>query len=334
MTKRLKVGVSAALRPGKSPHTQTFLRGMAAAIHLFPEVRDLSFSFADDGADKDEAREAAKRLVAESVDAVIGPFASECVISAAGFYAEAGIPMVTPAGTALLDDDIDNLFRICPSDRQLAADVARRIRARGLKRAAVYSQDSTHSKRFARHIEAALGDLLVEAGDEPDVLVYTGRLAASREWLKEKRAAGVQLPVLMTDDAAAPELLEGVADPGDVEVVGFPAPTQIPEAQGLIQLYRRHYGGELPIYFTESVTAAVTIARARKSGRSLTASLAAGGIETPLGSISFVDGERQGLRCAIWAIGRSGELRLEDRLAEAAAETGPVETEERVRLPG
>lgn len=326
MTRRLKVGVSAALYPGASPHTRTFLRALGAAMNLYPEVRDLSFSYADDAADPEKARRVARELVAERVDAVIGPFASECLIAAADVYAEAGIAMVTPGATALLDEEVDALFRICPSDRQIAAALAQRVRARGLRRAAIYSDDSTHSRRLRNLIETALAGRLARPGGQPDTLVYTGRLAPSREWLKATRSAGVRLPVFLTDDAAGPEVLEGLTDPGDLEIVGFPAATQIPEAQGLVHLHRRHFAGELPIYFAESVTAAAVIGQAARRGPSLASALAAGNIESPLGPVTFVHGERQDLRCAIWAVDRAGRLRPDDELSSTISDVGALET--------
>lgn len=313
MTEQLKVGVSGALFPGRSVHTRTLLRALTIAINAFPETRNLSFEFADDGADAATARSVARRFVGSGVDAVLGPFASECLIGAIDLYAEAGIPLVTPAATAWIGGGYGNLFRVCPSDRQIAACLAGRAKARDFRHVAVFGDDSSHSGRLRRLIGLELDDAAIgyAGGVEgtTDALIYTGRFTSSREWLRSIRAAGLRLPVLMTDDAAMPELTDGVDGPGDLEVIGFPAASQIPEARQVSAIYRRLYREEPPIYFAEVIAAALVISQAGRRRRTLLDSLLNDMFETPLGPIAFVDGERRDGACMAWTVDASNRLR-------------------------
>jgi ABC-type branched-subunit amino acid transport system substrate-binding protein len=309
------VGVSAWLDPGSTVHAQTLLRTLTVAIDWTPGVSSLSFVYGNDEATPETAAAVARRFVAEGVDVVIGPFGSGALLGAIDIYEAAGIPVIAPAATIELPRRHANLFRICPSDRLLAAEVARRVRDRGFERVAVLSDDSIHYRTLRDRIHALLDGVATTGTGEPgaevpdvDAVVYTGRLKPSNAWLKAARGSGMTLPVIMTDDAAAADLLDGVADPGDLEVLGFPTAHQIPGAAVMAARYQRLYGGPPPIYFLEVLAAVETVAQARRSSRPLAQSLSNGTFLTVFGPTRFVDGERSSAALSLWTAGSDGRL--------------------------
>lgn len=308
--KKFVVGVSAWLDPGCTVHAQTLLRTLTVAIDWSPGVSNLSFIYGNDEATAATAAEVAQRFTAEGIDAVIGPFGSGALMGAVETYEAAGIPVIAPAATIDLPRRYSNLFRICPNDRLIATEVARRVRERGFERVAVLSDDSVHYRGLRDRIHTLLESSAANDGGEPgvDAIIYTGRLKPSNEWLKTKRASGMMLPVIMTDDAAAADLLDGVDDPGDLEVVGFPTAHQIPGAAVMAARYQRHYRSPPPIYFLEVLAAIEAVAQARRSSRPLAQSLASGTFLTVFGPTRFIDGERVSATLALWAPGPDGRL--------------------------
>lgn len=304
------VGVSAWLDPGCTVHAQTLLRTLTVAIDWTPGVSSLSFVYGNDEATPETAAAVARRFVAEGVDVVIGPFGSGALLGAIDVYEAAGIPVIAPAATIELPRRYANLFRICPSDRLLAAETARRVRERGFERVAVLSDDSLHYRTLRDRIHALLDGAATADIGEPGVeaVVYTGRLKPSNAWLKAARGSGMALPVIMTDDAASADLLDGIADPGDLEVLGFPTAHQIPGAAVMAARYQRLYGGPPPIYFLEVLAAVETVAQARRSSRPLAQCLASGTFLTIFGPTRFVDGERISAALSLWTAGPDGRL--------------------------
>ena len=137
--KKFVVGVSAWLDPVCTFHAHTLLRTLTVAIDWSPGVSNLSFVYGNDEAAAATAAEVAHRFTAEGVDVVIGPFGSGALMGAVEVYEAAGIPVIAPAATIDLPRRYSNLFRICPNDRLIATEVARRVRERGFERVAVLS---------------------------------------------------------------------------------------------------------------------------------------------------------------------------------------------------
>ncbi len=313
MKQRLRVGVSGALDRERTIHGRTLLRSITTAINAVPGFGEAAILFGNDEASGSQACEIAGRFITAGVDVVLGPFGSDCLMAAAALYAEASIPVVTPAATACLDQPLEAVFRICPNDHAIAAGIVGRIRERGFRQVHVTSDDSRHCRGLKGMITAALGSGIIAPPSDPteaDALVFTGKLQSSRAWLSKLRERSVILPVLMTDDAAASELLGGIDRPGDLEVLGFPAAHQVATTDPAVARYQ-HFHGTPPVYCLETLAAAAVIAQAGPPGGIL-AALQCCTFATALGPVRFDRGERFGATLAWWKPGRDGALSAHD----------------------
>jgi Periplasmic binding protein len=310
MTRPFRIGVSSALNAAQTLHARTVLRALTTAINYLPESASVSLLLADDQASGDRAVEIARRFIAEQVDAVIGPFASDCLSATAAIYGNAGIPLVLPAATICLPVAWPNVFRICPNDRIMAEQIAARAHARGFEHVTLESDDSIHCVRLRGEILRSLARRNIEPDGSRDAqaAIYTGRLAASKKWLLGLRHTNRTIPVLLTDDAAADSLIEGIERPGDIEVFGFPLAGQIPEARPWADYHARDYVGAPPIYFLEVLAAMAILIQTARSRRDPRETLLHDTFATPLGAVSFDEGERRSAKCDSWQITDAGLL--------------------------
>jgi ABC-type branched-subunit amino acid transport system substrate-binding protein len=311
MAKRpLKVGICGALNAARTPHARTFLRAISAAMNCLHGSEHVSVVFADDAAVPGQAVSVAKVLVKQGVDVVVGPFASDCFSAAAAIFAAATVPLVLPAATIRLPQYQGSAFHICPSDALIASQIAERVVSRGFSKVTLEADKSQHSSRLRETISRNLARSQIRIVDaaSADAAIYAGRLAASRTWLRGLRASGHSIPALLTDDAAAEELLHGLPCPGDIEVFGFPTAHNVPEAIGWATRYQWQYQSPAPIYFLEVLAAMAIVLQAAQSQRPLVQSLSEETFFTPLGPVRFEHGERQSATCAIWRPGPDGIL--------------------------
>lgn len=309
MRRRARVGIAGALKAATTPHGATFLRAISAAINTLPQFAALQLVFGDDEAIGERAAEVARRFVASQIQIVLGPFGSDCLLAAANIYEDARIPMVTPAATVCLDRENSTTFRLCASDHSIAALLTARILSRGCRRVTVLSDESNHCRRLKRAIDELLlrSSIQLRSGfDETDLVVFTGRLRSSQSFLRQLRDSGAELPLLMTDDAAACDLTKGIKDAGDLEVLGFPVAAQLPTMRPDVSHYLSAYGA-LPIYARETMAAAAVVAQALETGEPL-AALRSATFLTALGPVRFTHGERRDALLAWWRPSGSGEL--------------------------
>ncbi len=97
--KKLEVGISALFEPQVTRHARTFMRALAVARSHFPGLSQVKFIFRDDGASQETALAVVRYFIQQGVDLVVGHFSSDAALSAAQYYRQAGIPLLTPAAT-------------------------------------------------------------------------------------------------------------------------------------------------------------------------------------------------------------------------------------------
>lgn len=299
----MRLGICAALEVSTTLHARSFLRGVYLSSHLFDNVRRARHFYADDKASADGGRAAADLFIRENVDAVIGHFASESAAAVVQTYAQAGIPLILPASTcAALTEQGSTTFRVCASDRVLARELLAFAGSQGLKRLAVFADQSLHGQqqlhelRFANNLSTAV----LDDASNADALVFCGRLKASHQFLRERRAAGCQLPLFFTDDAASPALVQGVSRIGTVYVVSFPVASDLPQAQSADRAYQRIFGEQAPVYAIETLTAFALIDRAAQQPEGLLNALKFQQFCTPAGHVRFTNGENDRARVSLW----------------------------------
>jgi ABC-type branched-subunit amino acid transport system substrate-binding protein len=311
----MRLGICAALEVGTTLHARSFLRGVYLSSHLFENVRRSRHFYFDDRASAEGGRAAAKLFIREKVDAVIGHFASESAAAVVESYAQAGIPLILPASTcAALTEDGSTTFRVCASDRVLAQRLLAFAHSQGLKRLALFADESLHGQQQLHELRTAdnLSTTFVDDAAKADALVFCGRLKSSHQFLRECRAAGCQLPLFFTDDAASPALVSGVERIGTVYVVSFPVACDLPEAQLADRAYQRLYGEQAPVYAIETLAAFALVDRAVQQPKGLLNALRFQHFSTPAGPISFTNGENDRARVSLWVYAeeRAHERRL------------------------
>lgn len=309
----LKVGVSALFDPADTPHARTFLRAMCVARNFIPALAQVQWHFLDDGANRARAEQVAEHMVAADVDLVIGHFSSDAAVSAAPVYRQAGIALLTPAATIdCLTQDHHNVFRFCLSDRQLARDLLGWIAVKGWQTLHICADNSAHGQALAKCIAQAARDGGLRQTDERElaqVEVFAGRLRSSREHWRQRRAAGSQRPLILTDDAASPYLGNAAADDRTTWVIGFGnAENPAQPCPGTLQ-HRALFGTAAETYYRESLllfhVLGVLAGRHWRRAELLHA-LNHTTFNTPMGDVSFDQGERRGACNNLWRVGPQG----------------------------
>lgn len=302
---RLRVGISALFDPADTPHARTFLRAVAVARNTLPALSCFDWVFLDDGADPACADVVARRFIDAGVDVVVGHFSSDAALQAIARYAEAGVPLLTPAATVdALTDGPGLVLRLCPPDRRLADSLIDFAATQGWSVLRIDADASSHGHALARAIANAArcrGMELARPGGHCDANVFAGRLAASRCRLRRHTADDLARPLLLTDDAASPHLGGIGAGTAPVYVIGFrPLSAAAPDAIR----HRLQFGGPPETYFGESMAAFHLLAsivgivdRAEISTR-----LSASCFDTALGPLGFEAGERVDAGHAIWRL--------------------------------
>ncbi|MCF5466375.1 ABC transporter substrate-binding protein [Pseudomonas syringae] len=311
MTTGLRVGVSALFDPAATPHARTFMRALAVARNCIPELAQVQWHFIDDGADAARGAEVAQHMIDWQADLVIGHFSSDASIGAAPRYEQAGIALLTPAATIdRLTQEHRNVFRFCPSDRQLAGDLVRWLAARRWRSVQVDADGSAHGQALA----AAIGEALAAAGlkrvsdrDSADVEVFAGRLNASREHWQARRQAGSVRPLVLTDDAASPHLGCAPAHDRNTYVIGFDTPDShhCPASAW----HRALFAAEPHTYFRESLLmlhVLAILASSTERGQALLNALHHSTFSTPMGTVSFDQGECRTASARLWKLGPAG----------------------------
>lgn len=320
----LRVGVSALFDPADTPHARTFLRALYVARNFIPELAPLQWRFLDDGANAARGAEVARRMVEWGADLVIGHFSSDAALGAAAQYRQAGIALLTPAATHdRLTREHSNVFRFCPSDRQLAKDLSAWLRKRQWHRVHIEADDSAHGLALAHAIAEAVGRTgLSRVADrgQAQVEIFAGRLLPSRQHWRARRAEGSGCPLVLTDDAASTRLGGALAGDECSYVIGFgtpPAMTAVHPAHDRAQ-HLASFGSEPETYYRESLLMLHVLAQLAQGplrGAPLLSALRGTRFDTPLGEVSFEQGELRGAFNQIWRIGPAGLMPVADQPA-------------------
>lgn len=311
MGERLAVGLTAILDPRRTAHARTFLRGIVTAINNMPDVAALRFVMADDGASGARAVEVAEGFVRGGVDLVVGHFSSDAAMAAARVYERHGVPLLLPAATASrVTHGTTAAFRLCPSDTLLARRLVAFAGTQGWPRLSVEADPSLHGRHLADEIRAEAVRAGLDLTDDPwaaDAAVFAGRLGESAAYLSGRRAEGYRRPIVLTDDAASPELLARVRDPGNLAVIGFVAASMLDGTGPMAGAHRASYGEEPAVYFLETVAALTIAAQLSRMPGDRLEHLRTGRFATVLGEMSFEGGECRNPPHALWQA-RNGRL--------------------------
>jgi hypothetical protein len=310
----LTVGLSALFDPQDTPHARTFLRALTVARNGMPSLGRVQWHFLDDGANAERGAQVAREMVAQKVDLVLGHFSSDAAAGAAPLYRQAGIALLTPAATLdSLTLEHHNVFRFCPSDRQLARELIAWLKVQGWLTVHIEADSSAHGQALAKGIAQAASEAGLRTTvqrEQAQVEVFAGRLGSSREhWIK-RRQAGSQRPLVLTDDAASPYLGNATEHDRNTYVIGFGAPDCAAYHGGD---YQALFAASPETYYRESLlmfhVLAVLATRTWRPAELLHA-LNHTTFNTPLGDVSFDQGECRGACNGLWRVSTEGLLAI------------------------
>ncbi len=247
----VNLALVACLDEARSVHSVTFKRA-CAVFELYAAAKGINVTLTryNDGADATLAATIAQQIVLDRPHAVIGHFASAAADAAAPIYAMAALPLYLPAATARHLARHATTYRICAHDDAYAQAVAGFCQEQGLHIVRIEHDGSVHGRSMAMAMPMVHD---VPAGSRACVL-YIGNCSNTIKFLAMQR--DVDNPVVLTDDALAPDMLAPArAYPGEVFVVGIvPRPTG-DAAEWMAAAFIEEFGHEPGCYFWETIAA-------------------------------------------------------------------------------
>jgi len=229
----------------------------------------------DDRSDPREAVDVANRIVSDpSVVAVIGHFNSGCSIPASRVYAQAHLPMISPAASnpKLTLQQLDpswtypkSIFRVNTTDDvqgPYAAEFA--VKTLHARRACIIDDKTTYGEgvatEFKKRFEALGGVTLsfdgVAVADKdfnalltrlrelhPQVIYWGGDYAGGGLIVRQTRGVGEKAPILLSEANYDPEFLKVAGSAAEgcyVTFLGSP-PELLPSAKAFMTAYQARY---------------------------------------------------------------------------------------------
>jgi branched-chain amino acid transport system substrate-binding protein len=217
----------------------------------------------------DSAVTVATELAESGVVAVIGHVYSGTTLSAAPVYNAAKVVEISPSSSSpLITDAGPYTFRVCPSDLQQGAALARFAAEQlGLHRGAIlYINDEygrglrqTFASEFSR-LGGVIDQVEPYLGDRPDVAPYLellarrgtsqfvfigGNLSEAEEALRLARARGIKVPFLGGDGLEGLEAAGALAE-GSYISNGYLPSLDTPKNRAFLRAYQRRYPGAAP----------------------------------------------------------------------------------------
>jgi len=227
---------------------------------------------AHEGNNEKEAREAAARLVARGVFAVIGPHLSDQTKAVQGIFHEAAVIQISYGSTAvsLTRKGLPYFFRTCPPDDEQAKAFVRIVRLLNFKRVALLSDSSLYGKELASSIDNSLhswmidtvykGSLPAEKTDyseelkkiqatAPDMIFFAGYYPEAAKLLLAKQQLSWKIPLMGGDGVNHPELVEiaGIKAATGFHFLSPPNPEHLesPQTKAFLDRFQNAYQGHL-----------------------------------------------------------------------------------------
>ncbi|MBI5379614.1 MAG: branched-chain amino acid ABC transporter substrate-binding protein [Nitrospirae bacterium] len=271
----IKIGIAGPMTGDQSKMGMDFRNGVQLAVEEWNAKggvlgKPVQMLVEDDQRDPKQAVSVANKLVKSGVAGVIGHFNSSCSIPASRVYAEAKIPMITPASTnpQLTDQGLPMVFRVCGRDDQqgkVAADFAvENLKAR---RIAVLHDKTTYGQGLADEFKRALagraevvyygsiiqGDrdfravLTTLKAKKPDLYFFGGIYPDAGLLARQAKELGLTAPMLSGDGTIDVKFLEIAGPAAEGTSLTFsPDPAKIPTAKAFLEAYHKKFGPHGP----------------------------------------------------------------------------------------
>lgn len=187
----VKIGVLAAFTGGSSSMGYGIMKGVQLAKKQLGATT-VEIVQADSQCDPNMAREAMKRLLEQKVIAVIGDGCSSATVAVLPLANNNKVLMISPsASSTALSIPNDYLFRVIPPDSFQASFIAEAMKARGIKKAAVFYTNEPYGANmnvaFQEKFQSLGSEVVATAYSEPDDI----DLSAQMKLLKDAKPDGV-----------------------------------------------------------------------------------------------------------------------------------------------
>jgi branched-chain amino acid transport system substrate-binding protein len=302
----IRIGFIGGLSDRNADNGQSGQNGVMLAVEQFNRAggvagRMVELVSRDDAQKKEVAAKSAEELVAEKVEAVIGPFTSSMAEVIVPITGKAGIFQVSPTITSMtFYGKDDNLYRINRTTRDNAQDYARVLSERGQRKIAV-AYDTRNSnfteswlKEF-RHAVSEHGGKLAAVvayessadadfanvvstmlGEKPDCLFFiSGALDVAR-LAQQARKQAPKVPIGASEWAATEQLIElgGEVVEGLLIVQNYDRDDMSPRFKEFSEAYFKRFQrnpGYSSVSAYDAATVVLTALKKRSYGQNLKA---------------------------------------------------------------
>lgn len=277
----------------------------------------------DDRSEETEARSVAQALIADGVVGVVGHFNSGVTYPASEAYAEAFIPMITPASTnpnitdRALREGWTTVFRLCGRDDDQGPIAAEFAYEHGMTRMAVYHDKTTYGEGLAmaymEAAEAAGAEIVHFAGfakedtdfrphftpilgKDVDVVYFGGIFNQAGPMARQMREMGIDATYMSGDGTIYQEFLDMAGDDAEGSLLTFPNVYSSDEAKVFKTNYEARYAdrdvteaGPYAIfsYVATNMLLNAIVEGGTTEGLSMAQTLRDMTHETPLGTVRF-----------------------------------------------
>jgi branched-chain amino acid transport system substrate-binding protein len=162
----------------------------------------------DEGDTSASASAAVQTLLAEGVDAIIGPGSSVIALSTLDDIVSSGTLACSPTASALALDEFPDdglFFRTVPSDSLQARAIAETADQTGALQATVIHTDDAYGRAFAASVELAMADGAVSVGE---TIAFSGRDDNLRDEAQRVVDAGAPVAIVLADGDDGTRFLE------------------------------------------------------------------------------------------------------------------------------
>lgn len=217
-----RIGISAAFGRPLSVHSRTVFEAIRFAIKSQPIAirRNFTFYWISDSMSRFGGMIAARYLVSQGVEIVIGHFSSKAAHAARSLYRSHGIPLILPAAS---DDSLTNhaigttkwpdTFRLCAANSVIgmAAVAAVNIVCPGAK-VRVLMENSKYGKILGSAIKAALASdatlSFAEENQPADCCIAAGHFEGALQILTQQGKNALCEVLLLVDDGVHPSVAD------------------------------------------------------------------------------------------------------------------------------
>jgi branched-chain amino acid transport system substrate-binding protein len=338
----IRIGVPAPLTGPVAWGGEETERGVKMAVEELNERGGLlgqpvQTIIVDDYCDPEQAVAAAKKLVAEKVDVVIGHVCSGAAIAASKLYNDAGILLMTATATnpLLTEQGFANVFRFCGRDDQQGTMAGRYLAEHwGDKKIAILHDGQSYGQGLARETKRSLnahgvsevlfqsvvpGMLdyvevieIIQAADI-DVLYYGGYSPEAGLMIRQLRQRGNELQLIAGDGIVGEDfgLIAGDAAE-DTLFTSFLDARELPRAAKVVAAFRSDgyepKGGTLLYYAAVHAWAQAIEKAGTLKLSAVIKSLRSNQFDTLYGHIGFDDkGDVTGYEPFAWYVWKNGD---------------------------